>query len=179
MKKERNYTIEFVRFVFAISFLLIHVYAVVPRVAGANPPFVSMYDAIIPFMAFSGFFLMQSFQKNQAKLGDNPDSAGRQAWLYLKGRIRSLMPLFAVGTARAGVGFLLVAQVPVIAWPKYFLDILQRPGLASPSAGDCMERNQPLAPPYAGDTITAHARPWRATLSRQAQPHFIAKTPCA
>jgi len=93
-------------------------------VAGANPPFVSMYDAIIPFMAFSGFFLMQSFQKNQAKLGDNPDSAGRQAWLYLKGRIRSLMPLFAVATALAGVGFLLVAQVPVIAWPKYFLDIL-------------------------------------------------------
>lgn len=124
MKKERNYTIEFVRFIFAINFLLIHVYAVVPRVVGANPPFVSMFDTIIPFMAFSGFFLMQSFQKNQAKLAGAQESAGRQAWLYLKGRLQSLLPLFAVSTALAGIGFLLVAKVPVIAWPKYFLDIL-------------------------------------------------------
>lgn len=124
MKKDRNYTIEFVRFVFAINFLLIHVYAVVPRVVGATPPFTSMFDTIIPFMAFSGFFLMQSFQKNQAKLALCPESAGRQAWLYLKSRLKSLMPLFVVSTALAGIGFLLVAKVPVIAWPKYFLDIL-------------------------------------------------------
>ena len=35
----------------------------------------------------------------------------------------------------------------------------QRPGLASPSVGDCMERNQPLAPPYARGAATAQAPP--------------------
>lgn len=124
MKKERNYTIEFVRFVFAINFLLIHVYAIVPRVVGATPPFTSKLDTIIPFMAFSGFFLMQSFQKNHANSAVCQESAGRQAWLYLKSRLKSLMPLFVVTTALAGIGFLLIAKVPVIAWPKYFLDIL-------------------------------------------------------
>lgn len=124
MKKERNYTIEFVRFIFAINFLLIHVYAIVPRVVGGTPPFVSTLDTIIPFMAFSGFFLMQTFEKNRVNLADAQESAGRQAWLYLKGRLVSLMPLFVTTTALAGIGFLLVAKVPVIAWPKYFLDIL-------------------------------------------------------
>ena len=32
----------------------------------------------------------------------------------------------------------------------------QHPGLAHPSAGDCMERNQPLTPPCAQGTTTAH-----------------------
>ena len=35
----------------------------------------------------------------------------------------------------------------------------QCPGLASPSAGDCMERNQPLAPPCAQPPTTAQAPP--------------------
>lgn len=121
MKTERNYTIEFVRFLFAINFLLIHVYAVVPRVVGAEPPFASMFDTIIPFMAFSGFFLMQTFQKNQAKQGEMP--ASRQAWLYLKTRLISLMPLFVGATLLAVLGNCLVLQIPLAAWPRYILDI--------------------------------------------------------
>ena len=35
----------------------------------------------------------------------------------------------------------------------------QRPGFADPSAGDCMERNQPLAPPYAQGPTRTHAPP--------------------
>ena len=124
VKKERNYTIELVRFVFAINFLLIHVFAVVPRIVGAEPPFTSLYDTIIPFMAFSGFFLMQSFDKKYKQLEGTPTTAGHQAWLYLKARLVSLMPLFILATLLAAIGFCLIIQLPPIVWPKYFLDIL-------------------------------------------------------
>lgn len=124
MKQERNYTIEFVRFLFAINFLLIHVYGVVPRVVGAEPSFASMFDTIIPFMAFSGFFLMQTFQKSQKKLGEPPAPPSRQAWGYLKARLISLMPLFVFATLAAVIGNCLVLQIPVVAWPRYFIDVL-------------------------------------------------------
>lgn len=124
MKKERNYTIEFFRFVFAISFLLIHVYHVLPLVVGAKSPFISSFDTIIPFMAFSGFFLMQTFEKNSAKLLPGAQTPGRQAWLYLKGRLVSLLPIFVVATLLGGIGFLLIANIPPIAWLTYFLNIL-------------------------------------------------------
>lgn len=124
MKKERNYTIEFLRFMFAINFLMLHTLAVVPRAAGATPTWGTLFDTIIPFMAFSGYFLMQGFEKNRSALAAANVSPSRQAWHYLKARLISLMPLFVLGTLLGGIAFCVFAGLPLIAWPKYFLDIL-------------------------------------------------------
>ena len=52
------------------------------------------------------------------------------------------------------------------------------PGLVSPSAGDCMERNQPLAPPYARGATTTHAPPAAGhPITDTATDHFYKPTP--
>ena len=67
MKQERNYTIEFFRFMFAVNFVLLHVFILGPVRMGGTPSFANGFDVIIPFMAFSGYFLMGHFKKQQAK----------------------------------------------------------------------------------------------------------------
>ena len=64
MKKQINYTIEFYRFMFALNFVIIHALMVIPiGYLKGFPLFVSALDIIVPFMAFSGYALMQFDQK--------------------------------------------------------------------------------------------------------------------
>lgn len=102
MQNQRNYTIEFFRFMFAVNFVLIHACMIFPLgFLKGFPLFVNGFDVIIPFMAFSGYFLMQGYQKKKA-LGQTTPSAGRQAWDYLKGRLVALLPVFLLAQ---GLGF--------------------------------------------------------------------------
>ena len=84
MKQERNYTIEFFRFMFAVNFVLLHVFILGPVRMGGTPSFANGFDVIIPFMAFSGYFLMGHFKKQQAKGLTAQVPPSRQAWNYLK-----------------------------------------------------------------------------------------------
>ena len=95
MQKERNYTIEFFRFMFAVNFVLIHACMIYPiGFLRGFPLFVNGFDVIIPFMAFSGYFLMQGYKKQQGQeLTDNVP-ASRQAWNYLRARLVGLLPVF-------------------------------------------------------------------------------------
>lgn len=85
MKQERNYTIEFFRFMFAVNFVLLHVFILGPVRMGGTPSFANGFDVIIPFMAFSGYFLMGHFKKQQAKGLTAQVPPSRQAWNYLEG----------------------------------------------------------------------------------------------
>jgi hypothetical protein len=124
MQKERNYTIEFFRFMFSINFVLLHVYAVIPLAMGGTPLFANGADVIIPFMAFSGYFLMQNFKKNQA-LGLTKDiSPSRQAWSYLKARLVSLLPLFMLTTAMGIIANTLLRGIPFSSLPMYFINCI-------------------------------------------------------
>ena len=104
MKKERNYTIEFCRFMFAINFITIHALHVFPlgymgfTMSAAQDAYIfeSAFDVILPFMIFSGYFMMQGFKKAQARM-EEPVPAHTQAWNYLKSRIRALWPMLLIG----------------------------------------------------------------------------------
>jgi peptidoglycan/LPS O-acetylase OafA/YrhL len=121
--KERNYTIEFFRIMFAINFLAVHVYMVYPT-GYMGMPFQTIYalDNILPFMLFAGFFLMQSFKKQQKMAIEKNISPGRQAWTYLKARLIGLMPAFLLAQI---MGFFVVRvsqQTPLSQWPIAFIN---------------------------------------------------------
>ena len=51
--------IEFYRFMFAVNFVIVHGLMVIPiGYLKGFPLFVSALDIIVPFMAFSGYFMM-------------------------------------------------------------------------------------------------------------------------
>ena len=73
--KERNYTIEFYRFMFAINFILVHAIMIFPlgymgfTMSAAKDAYIyeQAFDVILPFMIFSGYFMMQGFKKKQQR----------------------------------------------------------------------------------------------------------------
>lgn len=98
MKKEMNYTIEFYRFMFAVNFVIIHALMVIPiGYLKGFPIFLSALDIIIPFMAFSGYFMMRGFKKSQASGELSEKGASKIAWEYLKKRLIALFPLVLLG----------------------------------------------------------------------------------
>ena len=146
MKKEMNYTIEFYRFMLAINYCLVHCLMVFPMfVFGSNVPFFyAGLDVIVPFMAFSGYFLMRSYEKqaNAAKtLGLTPS---RQAWNYLKSRLIGLGPAFVVASVAGFIMLNVWNRTPIGNWFIHFLNAifewfgLQITGLGfgSPSVGE-------------------------------------------
>ncbi|MDR1644101.1 MAG: hypothetical protein LBT59_30760 [Clostridiales bacterium] len=124
MPKERNYTIEFFRFMFAVNFVMLHVYVITPMEMGAFPTFLNGADVIIPFMAFSGYFLMQSYQKKLKSGLTEGISPGRQAWDYLKARLFGLMPLYLLATVMGIVANALTNSIPIALWPMYFINCI-------------------------------------------------------
>jgi len=126
MERERNYTIELVRFMFAINFLMIHVYNVMPRVLGipTGPLFISGFDGIIPFMAFAGYFLMHAFKKNHATALSRGETAMREAWDYLKERLKNIWPVYAFSVAVGLVSVCMMRGLPFNKWPMYFVNSL-------------------------------------------------------
>ena len=124
MKKERNYTIEFFRFMFAINFVLLHVYIIGAVRMGGKPTFANGFDVIIPFMAFSGYFLMQHFKKAQAAGLTQSMDPSRQAWLYLKARLLALLPLFALVTVLGIVASCMWFGIPVVGGVMYLINAI-------------------------------------------------------
>ena len=119
MKKEMNYTIEFNRFMLAINFCLVHSLMVFPMFVFF---FYAGLDVIIPFMAFSGYFMMKGFvkQEEQAKLMHK--SAGRQAWEYLKSRLIGLGPAYLVASLAGWLMINIWNGNRIIDWPIHLLN---------------------------------------------------------
>ena len=126
MKKEMNYTIEFYRFMLAINFCLVHSLMVFPMfVFGSQVPFFyAGLDVIVPFMAFSGYFMMGEFLKKEegAKLmGKTP---GRQAWEYLKSRLIGLGPTYLVASLAGWLMINIWNNNRIIDWPIHLLNAI-------------------------------------------------------
>jgi hypothetical protein len=123
MTKQRNYTIEFYRIMFALNFIIVHALMVFPiALLRGFPIFVSGLDIILPFMAFSGFFMMQGFEKQQ-RLGIGAvQSAPRQAWNYLKARLLGLLPIFLLAQIMGFVSINIWQGIPLVQWAVRFLN---------------------------------------------------------
>lgn len=123
MKKERNYTIEFYRAMFAINFVVVHCLMVFPIAYFQGfPLYVSALDIIIPFMAFSGYFMMAGYKKKEAKGLLEGVSAGRQALEYLKTRLTALMPLALFANLLGFVAVNVWQGTPLKEWPVRLLN---------------------------------------------------------
>lgn len=121
-KAPRNYTIEFFRFMFAINFVMLHVLIIAPTRMGGTPLFANGFDVIIPFMAFSGYFLMRHFKKQQALGLTEGVTPGRQAWNYLKARLISLLPLVAVVTIACIIANCMWFGIPSVGGIVYLIN---------------------------------------------------------
>lgn len=121
--RERNYTIEFFRIMFAINFLAVHVWMVYTMATTREMSHIWALDVILPFMIFAGYFLMHSFKKQQKSSIELGISPGRQAWTYLKSRFMSLLPVFLV--AQLGgfiVNYIFVMDLPYFLMPVVLLN---------------------------------------------------------
>jgi len=120
--KEKNYTIEFLRFSFAINFLMVHVYMVYARAMTGEFVWIYALDNIMPFMIFAGFFMMHGFKRQQPMALEKGLTPGRQAWNYLRTRFISLMPAFFFALL---IGFIvnhgIVIRTPLQQWPLALL----------------------------------------------------------
>jgi peptidoglycan/LPS O-acetylase OafA/YrhL len=123
MGKKINYSIEFYRIMFAINFVAVHVWMVYAIVTTGEMAHIWALDTILPFMIFSGYFLMHDFKRQQQRSSEEGVTAGRQAGTYLKSRIIRLLPVFLV--AQLGgfvINSLYVTKVPVYLWPVALLN---------------------------------------------------------
>ena len=121
-----NYTIEFYRFMLALNYCLVHCLMVFPMfVFGSNVPFFyAGLDVIVPFMAFSGYFMMKGYEKQRPaaqKLGLSPS---RQAWNYLKSRLISLGPAFVTASVGGFVMLNIWNRTPLKNWIIHFLNAI-------------------------------------------------------
>ena len=123
MKKERNYTIEFYRIMFAVNFLAVHVYMVFSRSIAGEFMYIYALDNILPFMIFAGYFMMQGFKRQQAQALAQGIPPRQQAGAHLKSRIMGLLPAFLV--AQLGgfvVNYIFVRKMPLALWPMLLLN---------------------------------------------------------
>lgn len=128
MKKERNYTIEFYRFMFAINFIAIHALMIFPlgylgfTMSAAKDAYIfeNAFDVILPFMIFSGYFMMHGFRKMKAKTLE-PVSPAKQAWGYLSVRLKGLLPLMLLGTFAGWLANGLWRGYTLAQYPEYLL----------------------------------------------------------
>lgn len=122
-KSPRNYTIEFYRAMFAVNFVIVHALMVVPiGYLGGFPIFTSALDIIVPFMAFSGYFMMRGFKRQQASGEIERLGAPRAAWGYLKKRLISLMPLAFLGNFLGFIAINVWKGTPITDLPVCFLN---------------------------------------------------------
>jgi peptidoglycan/LPS O-acetylase OafA/YrhL len=121
--KQRNYTIEFFRIMFAINFLAVHVYMVYASAyTGLGMVHIYALDNILPFMIFAGYFLMHGFKRANKAAAAAGVSPGRQATDYLKTRIMGLLPAF-LAAQLAGFALININQkTPLIKWPVALLN---------------------------------------------------------
>ena len=92
---KRNYTLEFWRFVFAISICAFHFELKYVEIFGVeNTFFASGYMGVEFFFIFSGFFIAQ--WRDKIKLDVPVAEAGNAALLFVKKKFKLLWPKFAV-----------------------------------------------------------------------------------
>lgn len=125
MKKERNYTIEFYRFIFALGFIAGHVMIIsfrsfVPRETGVSIPL----DTLLVFIALSGYFMMQGFKKQQPASLANGVAPTAQAWTYMKGRLSGLGVWFLIANFVGFVAIRIWRNTPILQWFDAFLNHL-------------------------------------------------------
>lgn len=100
-EKRKNYAVEFYRMMFCLSFAAIHVFQVYPQMLGQQSLGVWNLDCMLPFMAMSGFFLMQGYKSRERLILDSgapKPRASTQAWQYMKLRLRGLLPIYLIST---------------------------------------------------------------------------------
>ena len=123
MEKQRNYTIEFYRIMFAVNFVAVHVYMVYSMATTRQMVHIYALDNIMPFMIFAGYFLMYDFKRQQQRSLAQGVTPGTQAGRHLKSRVISLLPAFLV--AQIG-GFaatnIFITKTSFISWPLGLLN---------------------------------------------------------
>lgn len=126
MKKEKNYTIEFFRFMLAVNFLFLHIYYVYPVKMGADPLFVTPTDIILIFAGFSGYFLMGNFKKRQAANLEKhiEEKPGRMAWEYLKARFIGLWPLYLLAITLGIIATCVWRGIPFAGGVMWFINAI-------------------------------------------------------
>lgn len=130
--KERNYTIEFYRFMFAINFIAVHALMIFPlgymgfTMSAAQDAYIyeQAFDVILPFMIFSGYFMMQGYRKKKAQGLLDGVSASKQAGEYLVSRIKSLLPLLLIGMFLGWLGNGIWRGYTLAQYPEYFLSCI-------------------------------------------------------
>jgi hypothetical protein len=144
VKAEKNYTIEFYRAMFAVNFTIGHCLMVFPLgFLKGFPLYLNNLDTILPFMAFSGYFMMAGYKKKQQMGYLEGQSAGEQALGYLKSRLMSLFPLTLLANI---LGFIVIKvwqDIPLSDWPVHLLNsigelaglFVARIGFGNPSVG--------------------------------------------
>lgn len=125
MKKERNYTIELFRFIFALGFIAGHILIIsfrtfTPRESGVSMPL----DTLLVFIALSGYFMMQGFKRQQQTAIANSVSPVTQAWTYLKGRLRGLGVWFLLASLVGFIAIRIWKGTPISEWFDAFLNHL-------------------------------------------------------
>lgn len=140
-KKQMNYAIEMWRFICCMSFILVHVYSVYPRLYWHTSPwfindaagvptknimFTGSLDVIVIFYLITGYFLMKTFKKNQAAEIESgkKESSAKAAGKYFLRRLKGLYPTFLIATA---IGFVLTNignGYPIAQWPKIAVECI-------------------------------------------------------
>ena len=169
-KKERNYAIQFYRLMFCMSFVLIHVYQVFPGTMGKPPVYLWNLDCMLPFMAISGYFLMQNYQgvkKKAAAANEKTPPASVLAGKYLLSRIKGLYPIYLIGTL---LGFVIqclkmgtkLIQIPLAILnelPEWLAIQITGIGIGNKFAGDVILGGSQTGTGNAG-SITLNAPLW-------------------
>lgn len=132
MKKERNYTIEFYRFMFAINFIFVHGLMIFPlgylafTASAAMDKYIyeQAFDVILPFMIFAGYFMMHGFRKAQSLGKTENVSPSKQAFGYLVTRVKSLFPLLLIGLFLGWLANGIWRGYALAQYPEYFLSCI-------------------------------------------------------
>lgn len=99
--KKQNNAVQFYRLMFCLSFAAIHVWQVFPTMSGKPPAQIWNLDCMLPFMAFSGYFLMQSYRSTKGRVQKAGGTLAKPSVLagkYLWSRVKALWPVYFIGT---------------------------------------------------------------------------------
>lgn len=125
MKKERNYTIDLFRFIFALGFVFGHMAIILNRIPNATAgATIYALDTLSVFICIAGFFMMRNYDKQAAESEKNQVHPANLAWTYLKSRIRTLGVWFLFGNITGFIGLCLYTHTPLNQWFDAFLNHL-------------------------------------------------------
>ena len=127
MKKERNYAIDFVRFFFAMGFVIGHMAILFSRIPGRESMnLVFGLDTLCIFTCSAGYFMMAHFDKEMKRRKAEGDQTPptKIALDYLASRIRTLGVWFTVGNLMGFIGICLLNKTPISKWFDAFLNHL-------------------------------------------------------